>query len=88
MKGFDCWIEVEHQVENPKARHKMGFSTYLDGVSDGETTDIYEALTGMTDNEDGTIYNMQGQMVGGNGMQAAQLPKGIYVRNGRKFIVR
>ncbi len=88
MKGFDCWIEDEHQVENPKARHKMGFSTYLDGVSDGETTDIYEALTGMTDNEDGTIYNMQGQMVGGNGMQAAQLPKGIYVRNGRKFIVR
>lgn len=88
MKGFDCWIEDEHQVENPKARHKMGFSTYLDGVSDGETTDIYEALTGKTDKEDGTIYNMQGQMVGGNGMQAAQLPKGIYVRNGRKFIVR
>ena len=71
MKGFDCWIEDEHQVENPKARHKMGFSTYLDGVSDGETTYIYEALTGKTDKEDGTIYNMQGQMVGGNGMQSA-----------------
>ncbi len=88
MKGFDCWIEDEHQVTNPKARHKMGFSTYLDGVSDGETTDIYEALTGKTDIEDGAIYNMQGQAVCGKGAPAASLPKGIYIRNGRKFIVR
>ena len=88
MKGFDCWIEDAHQVANPKARHKMSFTAYLDGVSDGETTDIREALTGRTDNEDSAVYNMQGQAVCGKGISPTHLPKGIYIRNGRKFIVR
>lgn len=53
--------------------------TYAENVVDA----ISEIMTG--DNADGRIYNLNGQFVG---TQAAGLPKGIYICNGRKFAVK
>lgn len=53
--------------------------TYAANVADA----ISEIMTG--DNADGRIYNLNGQFVG---TQAAGLPKGIYICNGRKFAVK
>lgn len=88
LYGFDCWIEDEHQVTNPAESHKMSFKTYIDGVDDGGTTDILEALMRTPADANKDIYNMQGQKVGGKDMVPDRLPKGIYIRNGKKFIVR
>ena len=59
---------------NPKAPE------FLDVVIEGETTGINTVETA-AEAEDGVVYNLQGVRV--NGAQ-----KGIYIKNGKKFIVK
>jgi hypothetical protein len=54
---------------------------------DGETT----AVTGINADETpvaGNIYNLGGQQVRHNATNAASLPKGVYIKNGKKFVVK
>lgn len=88
QKGFNCWIEDEHQMTNPAERHRMSFTAYMDGVSDDTTTDITEMLVYGGSSEDGTVYNIQGQAVSKCGIDGKPLPKGIYIRNGKKIIIK
>ena len=57
-------------------RHYIG----IEGISDME-----EMQTATGENQgDGRMYNLKGQVVSSEG----QLPSGIYIRNGRKIVVR
>jgi hypothetical protein len=54
---------------------------------DGEAT----AVTGINADETpaaGNIYNLSGQQIRHNATNAASLPKGVYIKNGKKFVVK
>ncbi len=52
----------------------------VDGISTGITTATLDGNDG-----DGRIYNVSGQFIG---TQSSSLPKGVYLRNGNKIIVK
>lgn len=83
-RGYSWWIEDAHQKENPAQAHLFTF-----GAMNGE----YDEVTGLFEvkideeshsHRNGKVYNLQGIEMNGN----AALPKGIYISNGKKFIVK
>ena len=83
LRGFSCWFKPN---TGTKATH------FLDGVQqEGGLTDIGE-ITFEPQNESmerfaNGIYNMNGQLVKA-GTSMAGMPKGIYIVNGKKVVVR
>lgn len=58
-----------------------------DGVDEEVTTGIDDIMADLTDSETtGKVYNLGGQLVSRNGLQS--LPKGIYIMNGKKYVVK
>lgn len=81
VKGFRTWLApADGQSTN-------GLIFEVDGVIEGELTDIegIEAETGVA--ADGKVYNLNGQAVNNNGSLDG-LPKGIYIVNGKKYVVK
>lgn len=64
------------------ASYAAGAREFLGIDFDGDVTAI-NAVEKKTVTDDGEVYNLQGvRMTGGN------LPKGIYVKNGKKFVIK
>lgn len=60
------------------------FSVDVDGVEEtGLLTEIENIFSESVCEEDSKVYNISGQRLGGNSLQ-----KGIYIKNGKKFIVK
>lgn len=84
LRGFSCWFKPN--TPGTKA------TLFLDGVQqEGGLTDIGE-ITFEPQNESmerfaNGIYNMNGQLVKA-GTSMAGMPKGIYIVNGKKVVVR
>lgn len=84
LRGFSCWFKPN--TPDTKA------TLFLDGVQqEGGLTDIGE-ITFEPQNESmerfaNGIYNMNGQLVKA-GTSMAGMPKGIYIVNGKKVVVR
>lgn len=84
LRGFSCWFKPTET--GTKA------TLFLDGVQqEGGLTDIGE-ITFEPQNESmerfaNGIYNMNGQLVK-EGTSMAGMPKGIYIVNGKKVVVR
>ena len=81
LRGFSCWFKPNNN-EAPKV--------YIDGVEqETELTAIGELIVGPEAanryGHDNGVYNLQGQRVGNT---TEGLPSGIYIVNGRKFVVR
>ena len=81
LRGFSCWFK-------PNNNEVPAF--YLDGVKqDAELTSIGELIVGPEAanryGKNNGVYNLQGQRVGNT---TEGLPSGIYIVNGRKFVVR
>lgn len=89
IKGFRCWIEDKHQMGTSSSAPRHPLGTYIGGVSD-ETTAIDWVYGEYGDEKtgDGKIYNVNGQVVGTDKTALSTLPKGIYVVNGKKFVVK
>lgn len=84
-KGYVWWIEDAHQMGANGKAHKMSMSD-IDSSYD-ETTGIISIKIGTDENgfeTDDSIYNLQGQKMN----NSSALPRGIYVSNGKKFIVK
>lgn len=83
LKAFRCWFELN----NSSAK---SISMYIDGVEDSATgiADIHGGTdcTSYKRGIDG-VFNMNGQMVR-RGCSLEGLPKGLYVVNGKKIIIR
>ena len=83
LRGFSCWFK-------PNTSNGTKPAVYLDGVKqEAELTSIGELIVGPEaanryGKNDG-VYNLQGQRVGNT---TEGLPSGIYIVNGRKFVVR
>ena len=88
LKAFRCWFEL---TDNASAGGTaVPVSLLIDGVEDSTTgiADIHGG-TGCTSYKRGIdgVFNMNGQMVR-RGSSLVGLPKGLYVVDGKKMIIR
>ena len=83
--AFRSWIISTST--NPAAAKQL--TMHINGIEEqGETTAIWNAISGNDDAEVATkgIYSLSGQKM--NAADTSSLPKGIYIVNGKKFIVK
>lgn len=83
--AFRSWIISNSN--NPAAAAQL--TMHINGIEEqGETTTIWNAISGNDDAEVATkgIYSLSGQKM--NATDTRSLPKGIYIVNGKKFIVK
>lgn len=83
--AFRSWIISTST--NPSEAKQL--TMHINGIEEqGETTAIWNAITGNDDAEVASngIYSLSGQRM--NATDTRSLPKGIYIVNGKKFIVK
>lgn len=83
--AFRAWIISTSN--NPAAAAQL--TMHINGIEEqGETTAIWNAISGNDDAEIASkgIYSLSGQKM--NATDTRSLPKGIYIVNGKKFIVK
>ena len=78
-KAFTSWFSDVSQTPKP-------LQFYIDGVT-ANATQIAQIPVGAATTDDETVFDMQGRPVGRMGHTAGLRP-GIYVKGGRKFIVK
>ena len=88
VKGFRFWIEDEEPNPNGQAKP---FTLSISGVEDQQEsqqiiTSISEVET-VTD-ENAAVYSLSGQFLGKGKQLLNSLPKGIYVVNNKKYMVK
>ena len=84
LKAFRCWFELTDIVKPSQV------SLFIDGVADSTTgIDDIHGNTDCTSYKRGIdgVFNMNGQMVR-RGCSLEGLPKGLYVVNGKKIVIR
>ena len=85
LKGFRCWFEVKGSSSLAKP-----LRLEIDGISDDATSidDINSQPSQFTSRHKGIsgVFNLDGQKVR-EGKSTQNLPKGIYIVNGRKVVV-
>lgn len=88
LKAFRCWFELPGNISSEGKLSRV--SLLIDGVEDSTTgiADIHGS-TDCTSYKRGIegVFNMNGQMVR-RSCSLEGLPKGIYVVNGKKIIIR
>ena len=82
LRGFSCWFKPKND--------KTKIEVFIDGMKqEAELTAIGELIVGPEAanryGKNNGVYNLQGQRVGNT---TEGLPSGIYIVNGRKFVVR
>lgn len=84
VKGFRTWLEP---AENSESNANMQFS--VDGVIDGDVTNSIDGIeNGFNSKTDNKVYNMNGQVVRNSSTSLEGLPKGVYIVNNKKYIVK
>ena len=87
LKGFRCWFEVKGKMEGMAAAPRLE----IDGIIDDATSidDLNSQPSQFTSRHKGIsgVFNLDGQKVR-EGESTQNLPKGIYIVNGRKVVVR
>ena len=88
LKAFRCWFELT--ADTPAGGKPSQVSLLIDGVEDSTTgIDDIHGSTDRTSYKRGIegVFNMNGQMVR-RSCSLEGLPKGMYVVNGKKIIIR
>lgn len=88
LKAFRCWFELT--ADTPAEGKPSQVSLLIDGVGDSTTgIDDIHGSTDRTSYKRGIegVFNMNGQMVR-RSCSLEGLPKGMYVVNGKKIIIR
>lgn len=87
LKGFRCWFEVKGSHSGIAAAPRLE----IDGIVDDATSidDLNSQPSLFTSRHKGIsgVFNLDGQKVR-DGESTQDLPKGIYIVNGRKVVVR
>ena len=87
LKGFRCWFEVKGSHSGIAAAPRLE----IDGIIDDATAidDLNSQPSQFTSRHKGIsgVFNLDGQKVR-EGESTQDLPKGIYIVNGRKVVVR
>lgn len=82
--AFRSWVIASENASTAKQ-----LTMHINGIEEqGETTAIWNAISGNDDAEVASkgIYSLSGQKM--NATDTRSLPKGIYIVNGKKFIVK
>ena len=82
VKGFRCWIATGSEAQAKR------LIFYVDGIEEGNITGIDGITNDSTATTPATVYNMNGQVVRRNATSVEGLPKGIYIMNNKKYIVK
>ena len=83
VKGFRCWIATGSEAYAKTIRF------FIDGVEEDMVTGIDNVVVENSNNEVmGTVYNLNGQVVRTGATSLEGLPKGIYIVNNKKYIVK
>lgn len=87
LKGFRCWFELKGKNDGVAAAPRLE----IDGIIDDATSidDLNSQPSQFTSRHKGIsgVFNLDGQKVR-EGESTQDLPKGIYIVNGRKVVVR
>lgn len=87
LKGFRCWFELKGKNDDIAAAPRLE----IDGIIDDATSidDLNSQPSQFTSRHKGIsgVFNLDGQKVR-DGESTQDLPKGIYIVNGRKVVVR
>ena len=84
IMGFRCWIATGSETYAKTIRF------FIDGVEEDTVT----AIDGVTVNDEsndevrGTVYSLDGQIIRTEAISLKGLPKGIYIVNHKKYVVR
>ena len=84
IKGFRCYFTYNNTESKPEAS-KLSFS--IDGI-DGDTTPVDELIVPDSAPHKGDVYNLNGQLVRQDATSLDGLTRGIYIVNGKKYVVR
>ena len=84
IKGFRCWIATGSEAYAKTIRF------FIDGVEEDMVTGIDNIVVENGNNNEvmGTVYNLNGQVVRTGATSLEGLPKGIYIVNNKKYIVK
>lgn len=87
LKGFRCWFELKGKNDDAASAPRLE----IDGIIDDATSidDLNSQPSQFTSRHKGIsgVFNLDGQKVR-DGESTQDLPKGIYIVNGRKVVVR
>lgn len=87
LKGFRCWFEFKGKIDGVASAPRLE----IDGIIDDATSidDLNSQPSLFTSRHKGIsgVFNLDGQKVR-EGESTQDLPKGIYIVNGRKVVVR
>lgn len=82
IKGFRCWIATGSEAQ----AKSMTFA--IDGIVDTTTGIDVPHTTGNTTMTANRVYSLSGQLVRTNATSLEGLPKGIYIINNKKYIIK
>lgn len=83
VQGFRTWLEPVAGTANANVQFA------IDGVIDGDTTNSIEGIENDVNSKaDNKVYNMNGQLVRNGSTSLEGLPKGVYIVNNKKYIVK
>ena len=95
IKGFRGWITLTHSIfdtpENTDAGAKISINGIIDGYADDETDDGIvtsierNSVVPVPPNSITAIYDLSGRKVN---TSIDNLPKGMYIVNGKKLLVK
>lgn len=83
VKYATMWYLKDPDPQNAS----MSRTFFINGIADNTVTEISGVVIDNGMAETGRIYNLNGQYMGDNASKD-NLPKGLYIMNGKKFIVR
>jgi hypothetical protein len=83
LKGFRGWITLDHPI--PPSGGEMTMALYGMFYNGGEGTNIGELPIAIKLPDNTAVYDLSGRKVGTIGMN---LSKGLYIVNGKKFLVK
>lgn len=82
IKGFRCWIATGSEAQ------AKSLTFYIDGIEENTTTGIDSIVTDREASMTGNVYTINGQLVRSNTTSLEGLSKGIYIVNGKKYVVK
>ncbi len=87
IKGFRGWITLTHSIFKNAASSAAGASIAIDGIIDGDATSAIDrhAVIPVNPNTVTVVYDLSGRKVG---TSVECLPKGMYIVNGKKLLVK
>lgn len=87
IKGFRGWIILAHSIFDDAASSAVGARIAIDGVIDGDETNAIDQHTVVPVNPNAisAVYDLSGRKVG---TSIEGLPKGMYIVEGKKLLVK